>query len=117
MHNESGDLMATKKKVAKSVKYPAVLVRAYSGVFFGYLKAKRGGGEHFDVDLVDARHIWQWRSDGLPRKALTVDDLALIGAGSGTKISGRASQSLADVKQIVTASDEAVARFEALPCL
>jgi hypothetical protein len=100
-----------------SKKLQAVVIRSYSGVFFGYLKAKRGGGEHFDVDLVSARHIWNWQSAGLPRKALTVEDLAILGAGDGTKISGAVNLSIADVKVIVEAHDDAVARFEALPCL
>ena len=91
----------------------AVVVRAYSGVFFGYLREKRAT----EVDLVKARHIWQWTSAGLMRKALTVEDVATIGAGTGTKISGEATLTVADWKTIVDASDEAVNRIGALPCL
>lgn len=94
----------------------AVIVRAYSGVFFGYLAARRGGPVAYEVDLERARHIWNWTSKGLPRKALTVEDLAILGAGEGTKISGAVTQTIADVKLIVEASDEAVKRFESLPC-
>ena len=110
--------MATKKKTAKTkaTRQP-VMVRAYSGVFFGYLKSKTGGPETFAVELEKARHLWSWQSNGLPRKALTVEDLALIGAGTGTKISGAVSLSLADVKVLIGATPEAAARFEALPCL
>ncbi len=99
--------MAAKKKLK------AVLVRCYSGVFFGYVVARRGS----EIDLIKARHVWSWTSQGLPRKALTVDDLAVIGAGTGTKISGAVDQTLLDVKQIVDMSSEAVKIFEALPCL
>lgn len=99
--------MATKKMKLKKM----VMVRAYSGVFYGALVARRGT----EVDLDDARHVWSWDSAGLPRKALTVDDLAILGAGSGSKLSGRTSQTLLDVKQIVECSDDAVKRFEALP--
>lgn len=107
--------MATKN--SGSNRLPAVVVRAYSGVFFGYLKSKSGGPETFAVELEGARHIWSWRSAGLPRKALTVEDLAVLGAGTGTRISGAASISLADVKIIAEATVEAAARIEALPCL
>jgi hypothetical protein len=96
--------------MAKKLK--AVLVRCYSGVFYGRLVARRGS----ELDLKGGRHIYSWDSQGLPRKALTVDDLACIGAGSGTKISGAADQTLLDVKQIVNASPEAVKIFEALRC-
>jgi len=99
--------MAAKKKLR------AVLVRCYSGVFFGYLAARRGS----EIDLVKARHVWSWTSQGLPRKALTVDDLAIIGAGTGTRISGAVDQTLLDVKQIVEMSSDAVRVFEGLPCL
>jgi hypothetical protein len=99
--------MATKKKATKN----AVMVRCYSGVFFGYLKARRGS----EVDI-RARHVWSWTSAGLARKALTVDDLALLGAGTGSKLSAFAEQTLLDVKQIVKCSAEAVRCFEALPC-
>jgi len=109
--------MATKKKSVKATNLKPVVVRAYSGVFFGYLKSKRGGPETFAVELLNARHIWNWQSTGLPRKALTVEDLALVGAGVGTKISGAVSLSLADAKVIVEATEESAARFEALPCL
>ncbi len=100
-------MMATKK---------AVLVRAYSGVFFGYLVERRGGGESCEVDLERARHIHRWQSNGLPRKALNVEDLAILGAGDGTTIGGPVTQTILDVKVIVDATPEAVARFEALPC-
>ncbi len=101
--------MATKKKANGET---AVMVRCHSGVFFGYLKARRGS----EADLTGSRHVWSWTSNGLPRKALTVDDLALLGAGTGSKLSERVSQTLLDVKQIVQCSETAVAAFEALPC-
>jgi hypothetical protein len=102
----------------KTVPAPRVIVRAYSGVFVGDLEAKTGGPETFAVTLAKARHVWSWQSNGLPRKALTIEDLALLGAGSGTKISGEVpSLEIADVKVIVGLSDEAAKRFAELPCL
>jgi hypothetical protein len=96
--------------------HKAVVVRAYSGVFFGYLVERRGGPECCEVDLERARHIHRWRSDGLPRKALNIEDLAILGAGDGTTIGGPVTQTILDVRNIVYATPEAVARFEALPC-
>ena len=89
----------------------AVIVRAYSGVFFGYLVARSAT----EVRLERCRHIWQWTSNGLPRKALTVEDVASVGAGTGTRISGvTATVTIADWKVIADASAEAVQRIEAL---
>ena len=94
----------------------AVVVRAYSGVFFGYLVERRGGPETCEIDLINARHIHRWQSTGLSRKVLNVEDLAILGAGEGTTISGPVSQTILDVKNIVDATPEAVAQFERLPC-
>lgn len=88
-----------------------VVVRAYSGVFFGYLVARNATA----LRLERVRHIWQWTSNGLPRKALTVEDVATIGAGTGTRISGvTATVTIADWKVIADATPEAVQRIEAL---
>lgn len=95
-----------------------VIVRAYSGVFVGELADRGGGPEAFSVRLSKARHLWSWTSAGLPRKALTLEDLSLLGAGTGSKISGEVPElELADVKVIVPLSDEAAKRFAELPCL
>ena len=96
-------------KKAKQGK--AVMVRGHSGVFFGYLAARRGT----EMDLQGSRHVHYWDSAGLPRKAVTVDDLALVGPGSGSRISGRVTQTLLQVAQIVDCKPEAVTRFEAHP--
>jgi hypothetical protein len=89
-------------------KKKAVLVRCYSGVFFGYLSDRRAS----EVDLTGSRHLWSWDSKGLARPAVTVDDLALLGPGSGSRLSGKVDQTLLDVKQIVECSETAVRRFE-----
>ena len=109
----------SKEKVTEmsKKKLQAVVVRAYSGVFFGYMATLSGGPACFEVALLEARHIWSWTSNGLARKALTVEDIAILGAGAGTKISGPVSLTIADVKVIVFASEEAAAKIEALPCL
>lgn len=105
--------MASKKN-----GHQKVIVRAYSGVFVGELVERNGGPESFSVQLANARHVWTWTSTGLPRKALTVEDLAVLGAGSGTKISGEVpSITIAAVKVIADLSEEAAKRFSELPCL
>lgn len=104
--------MASKKADLK-----AVVVRAYSGVFFGYLVERRGGGDHCEVDLVRARHIHRWQSNGLPRKALNCEDLAILGAGEGTTIGGEVSQTILDVKVIIDATEAAIKQFDSLPNL
>lgn len=105
----------------KTVSAPAlkkVILRAYSGVFVGELVERNGGPETFSAKLAKVRHLWSWTSTGLPRKALTLEDLSLLGAGSGSKISGEVPElELADVKVIVPLSDEAAKRFAELPCL
>ena len=97
--------MPTKKKSEP------VMIRCQSGVFFAYLEARRGS----EVDVTGSRHVHYWDSAGLPRKAVTVDDLALLGPGSGSRISGRVSQTLLQVAQIVKCTADAVAKFEAHP--
>jgi hypothetical protein len=90
-----------------------VVVRAYSGVFFGLLVARRGT----EVDLVDLRHIYAWTSKGLPRKAVTVEDVATIGVGSDSRVSGVCSAATVfDVKVIADATAEARKAIEAVPC-
>lgn len=100
--------MATKKRTTN----PAVMIRCYAGVFYGRLLARRGR----EVDLVGARHIYQWTSTGLSRKALTVEDLAILGAGSDTRISGAADVTVFAVTVIARCTDEAIRVIEALPC-
>jgi hypothetical protein len=68
--------MATAKK-------RAVIVRAYSGVFFGYLAGKKGD----TCTLTDARQIWSWNSAGLDKPVNTCGDIALRGVGTGSKVS------------------------------
>jgi hypothetical protein len=80
--------MATKKKTAAkksngASKGEAVIVRAYSGVFFGYLLSKTGAS----VELRDARQIYYWDSAGLPQKSNTCPDIAARGLGTGSKVS------------------------------
>lgn len=86
-----------------------VIVRAYSGVFFGKLKARRGS----ECDLTDVRQIWQWQSTGLAVPVRTCGDIALRGVGTGSKISDAASAAtLLDVKAIFTCTSEAVRVLE-----
>lgn len=64
----------------------AVIVRAYSGVFFGYLVSKTGNS----VELSDARQIYSWDSAGLLEKSNTCPDIAARGLGTGSKVSAPA---------------------------
>jgi hypothetical protein len=91
-----------------------VMVRATAGVFFGVLVSRRGE----ECDLTGARHIYSWNTDDLPRKALNVADLAIIGAGASTRISGAVEglSTVLGVRAIYECSAESAGRFEALPC-
>ncbi len=95
-------------------KNKAVIVRAYSGVFFGYEAARRFGEGSDSVDLVDVRQIWQWTSTGLTKPVLTCGDIALRGVGKGSKVSDSApGVTLADVKATFACTKEAAAVLEA----
>lgn len=90
-----------------------VVVRAYSGVFFGRIVARRGT----EVDLVGVRHIHSWTSTGLARKAVTVEDIAEIGVGKDSRLSGVATAvTVLDVKLVADVSDVARKVIEAVPC-
>jgi hypothetical protein len=98
--------MTTKKKTAakKTTKtLRAVIVRAYSGVFFGHLVSKTGAS----VELRGARQVWSWDSAGLAEKAMTCGDIARIGVGSGSKIGGPADAVIEHVGAMFFASAEA----------
>jgi hypothetical protein len=73
---------------------PPVIVRAYSGVFFGYLLKQEGAA----VELRNARQIWSWDSAGLTEKVNTCPDIAARGVGTGSKVSSPASR--ARVEQV-----------------
>ncbi len=63
--------------MAKSKK-PFVVVRTYSaGVHFGELAARRGQ----EVDLVNARRLWNWNG------ANTLHEVATVGVAENSKIS------------------------------
>ncbi len=83
--------MAAKKKSAKKSD-PAVIVRAHSGVFFGYLIAKDGSS----VTLRGARQIYYWDSVGLPEKSNTCPDIAARGLGTGSKVSQPAEKAIVE---------------------
>lgn len=89
-----------------------VFARCFSGVFFGRLVARRGS----EIDLVEARHIYRWKSGGLPRLALSVEDLAILGCGEGTQISGECEVTVLETKVLATCTPEAVRRTKGLPC-
>lgn len=72
----------------------AVIVRAHSGVFFGYLEANDSDG----VTLKNARQIWSWDSKGLKEPVNTCGDMALRGVGTGSKVSSASPK--VEVKQV-----------------
>jgi hypothetical protein len=99
--------MVTKKA---AIKVTHVIVRAYSGVFFGALKARRGS----EVDLVDVRQIWNWSSTGLSKPVQTCGDIALRGVGTGSRVSDAAEAvTLFEAKAVFTCSTEAVTVLKA----
>ncbi len=73
-------------------KTPPVIVRAHSGVFFGYLESKEGN----TVTLVGARQIYYWNSAGLAEKTNTCPDMATNGIGTGSKVSKPAPKAIVD---------------------
>ena len=75
--------MATKKTASKKTAKRHVIVRAYSGLFFGALLSKSGQ----TVELADARQIWSWGSAGMTEKANTAGDIAVRGLGTDSKVS------------------------------
>ena len=104
--------MTTKKKATKSSngKHPHVIIRAYSGVFYGRLVSTKGQTS----ELADARQIWSWNSAGLAQPVNTCGDIALRGVGSGSKVSSPVPKSvIAEVKATFFCSPEAVAVIDA----
>lgn len=98
--------MTTKKKTAakKTTKtLRPVIVRAYSGVFFGLLVSKTGAS----VELRGARQVWSWDSAGMSEKVMTCGDIARLGVGSGSKIGGPADAVIEQVGALFFATDEA----------
>lgn len=91
---------------AKELDY--VIIRTYSaGVFAGFLKARRGP----EVDLVDARRLWQWHGaatlsqmavDGTSKPELCkfpceVPTITLLGVIEIIPASGKAKESIRGV--------------------
>lgn len=89
---KKGTTMTTKKKTAATTQR-AVIVRAYSGVFFGYLVSKKGAS----VTLRAARQVWNWDSTGMAEKVMTCGDIARLGLGTGSRVSGPADVILEQV--------------------
>ena len=103
--------MDIKKKLTKKspAAAPYVVVRAYSGVFFGRLLARRVTAAGAEADLADVRQVWQWTSAGLAKPVLTCGDLAIRGVGRGSKVSDPApAATISDVKAFWTCTPEAV---------
>lgn len=96
----------TKKKeeVASKKNLKPVIVRAYSGVFFGYLSYKDGD----TVFLDDCRQIWSWGSAGMSQLVQTCGDIAVMGLGSDSKVSMTVSKAIIEkVGAVFFATDEA----------
>ena len=95
-----------------------VIVRADSGVFFGTLVARRQTPALPESDLTHSRHIYTWTSNGLQRLALNAADLAILGAGKDTKITGvvEGLSTIVGTRAIYEATADAIRAIEALPC-
>ena len=77
-----------------------VIVRAYSGVFFGYMLSKDGNS----CRLRDARQIYSWDSKGLAEPSRTCGDIANFGVGSGSKVSTPCNVTIDQIGAIFDAS-------------
>ena len=100
--------MDIKKKLTKTAA-PHVIIRAYSGVFFGRLLARRVSAAGAEADMADVRQLWQWTSAGLAKPALTCGDLAIRGVGTGSKVSDPAPvATISDIKAFWLCTPEAV---------
>lgn len=84
--------MAAKKKT--NGKGVAVIVRAYSGVFFGRVEKQEPGR----IVLLGARQVWSWTSDGCAQKINTCPDIAAHGLGVSSKMSEPATR--ATIEQV-----------------
>ncbi len=90
-------------------KQKAVIVRAYSGVFFGFLVSKKGTS----VTLKGAQQVWSWDSTGLPEPSRTCGDIAARGLGTGSKVSGPADAIIEQVGVVFFCSPLAVRLIQA----
>ena len=106
MTTKGANIMATKKKTAA---LRAVIVRAYSGVFYGRLVSKRGAS----VELRGARQVWSWDSAGMAERVMTCGDIARIGLGGGSKMSGPVDAIIEQVGAVFFATPEAIRLLEA----
>ncbi len=94
-------------KVFKNPK--PVIVRAYSGVFFGYLLRS----DSTSCLLKSARQIYYWDSSGLPNKSYTCADIATHGLGTGSKVGAPADRAIiAQVGAVFFMSNAAAAILE-----
>ncbi len=97
-------------KVEKEDGEPHVIVRAYSGVFFGRLVARKTGS----VELRDVRQIYSWGSAGMSEKSNTCPDIAARGLGTDSKVSSPAIRAIVEqVGAVFFASDAAVTLIDA----
>ena len=107
----------TKRVVAKKSgagKAQYVILRAYSGVFFGrQVSSTLTAAGTRTVELADARQIWNWGSAGLTEKVQTCGDLSVRGVGSDSKVSSPVGkQILDDVKATFFCTPEAISTFD-----
>lgn len=97
---------------AKVERMRKVIVRADSGVYYATIVSRH----EREVELKDSRHIHQWGSVGLSRKVLNCEDIASIGLGTDTRISGAGvTETVLDVRAIIDCTPEAVKVIENLP--
>lgn len=81
----------------------AVIVRAYSGVFFGLLVSEEGAS----VTLKGARQVWSWDSAGLSEPVRTCGDIALRGLGTGSRVSSPVDAIISQVGAVFFCSADA----------
>lgn len=88
------------KRQSKKTTNPYVVVRTYSaGVHVGVLESQANDGKR--VVLTDARRIWQWKG------ANTLHEIALRGAGAGSRVSEAVSRiEVTEAIEVITCAPE-----------
>ncbi len=92
-----------KTKVVDAKERPVLVTTLHKGVFFGYAIETKGS----TIDLKRARMCVYWTSD-----LRGVVGLAVIGPGSGCKISPSADMEIRDITAVMEVLEKAVVNWE-----
>lgn len=92
--------------MAKVNMKPVLILDKHRGIYFGYLKSTKEGGNA--VVLEGARHCFYYTATG----AKGVYSLAVTGPGPGSKIGPRVCMTVRDVSKVVDCAEAAVTAWE-----